>query len=338
MVFSSLLFTFYFLPTVLFLYYLAKERYRNYILLIASLLFYAYGGPRFVLVMIASILINYTLAFLIRRQKERGVLRSARWGLGIAAADIGLLFVFKYLGFSVRLIDRIVKVGLPVVDIALPIGISFFTFQALSYVIDVYRGDVQVQRDPFALALYISFFLQLIAGPIVRYSFVEEQITHRRCTLEKFGDGGRRFLLGFSKKVLLANNLAVVSDGIFGLGERIPMADPLLLWIGSISYSLQIFYDFSGYSERTLDCEVDPAVEDPSNYRTETYEAWHLGSRGQRTGSKLIDRMRSSCSIMWIMHWIQGFYQGIPRAAQASDGITGFVTGPIRRSSSGPVR
>ncbi len=253
MVFSSLIFTFLFLPVTLGLYYLAKEPYRNYLLLAASLLFYAYGEPRFVFVMVGSIAVNYGLALGITDARAAGRPRLARAAFVIAiAANLGLLFVFKYLGFAARLVNGLPGLALPVPQIALPIGISFFTFQALSYVIDVWRGTVPVQKNPFYLALYISFFPQLIAGPIVRYASVEEQLRSRRTTPALFAAGVDRFFLGFGKKVLLANNLALVAQAAFDLGPAVTGANPLLLWLGSVCYTLQIYYDFSGYSDMAI--------------------------------------------------------------------------------------
>ncbi len=250
MVFASLVFTFYFLPAVLILYFLAKDEFKNGILLAASLLFYAYGEPKYVFVLIASIVLNHFLALRIGRIRNSGG-RQAKGLLVLAVVlNIGLLFVCKYLGFTVTVINDLLKTRIAPPAVPLPIGISFFTFQILSYVIDVYRGTVGAQEDLFSTALYISFFPQLIAGPIVRYGTVEKQLARRKHTAEDFAEGGKRFLLGFSKKVILANNLAVVSKEIFAM---IPSeTDPLLLWLGSVCYTLQIFYDFSGYSDMAL--------------------------------------------------------------------------------------
>jgi len=251
MVFSSLLFTFIFLPIVMILYFLAKDKYRNYILLIASLLFYSYGEPRFVFVMLGSIIINYGLAMAIAKVEEKDRKISAKSLLILdVVINIGILFIYKYLDFSMVVMNRLFHVDFQRFSIALPIGISFFTFQAMSYVIDVYRGTVKVQKNPLYVALYISFFPQLIAGPIVRYSTIEEQITNRSCTLEGFAAGGKRFMLGFAKKIILANNLAVIATEIFSMD--VTNTNPAILWLGSICYSLQIFYDFSGYSDMAI--------------------------------------------------------------------------------------
>lgn len=289
MVFSSLLFTFFFLPVILLLYFIAKDNYKNYILLAASLLFYAYGEPEFVFIMLLSIIINYGLALGISRSRENDKLLLTKILLSLAVFfDIGLLFIFKYLDFSIRLANRLLGTSLQIVGIALPIGISFFTFQALSYVIDVYRGTVPAQKNPFYLALYISFFPQLIAGPIVRYSTIVDQIIARKHTLYGFGEGIRRFFLGFCKKIILANNLSIVASGIFGMSDSIPAVNPLVLWLGAISYSLQIYYDFSGYSDMAIGLGRMFGFEFEENFNypyisksiAEFWRRWHI-SLGQ---------------------------------------------------------
>ena len=235
MVFSSLLFTFIFLPLVTGLFYLSKEKYRNYVLLVASFLFYAYGEPEFVYVMLLSILINYCFALLVNRANTAGQKNQAKLCLFLdVALNLALLFVCKYLYFAISIGNALFQKELPMADITLPIGISFFTFQALSYVIDVYYERVNVQKNPLYIALYISFFPQLIAGPIVRYHSIEEQITKRVYSVNKFGEGTQRFLLGFCKKILLSNHLAVVAEGIRGMDVH--TASPSLLWLGSICY------------------------------------------------------------------------------------------------------
>ncbi|SEM26145.1 alginate O-acetyltransferase complex protein AlgI [Butyrivibrio sp. ob235] len=280
MVFSSLIFTFFFLPVVLILYYLAKDKYRNYILLIASLYFYSYGEPQFVFVMVGSILCNYLMALLVDKFKGKSL---ARVFMAIAAVlNIGILFIYKYLDFAIDISNNLFRSQFKAVGIVLPIGISFFTFQALSYVIDVYRGVVKVQKNPLFVALYISFFPQLIAGPIVRYSTIEEQIGHREHTVELFADGARRFMLGFCKKVILANNLALVAQGAFSCDVK--EANILYLWLGSICFSLQIFYDFSGYSDMAIGLGKIFGFKFEENFNypyisksvTEFWRRWHI--------------------------------------------------------------
>lgn len=251
MLFSSVVFLFYFLPVVLVLYYLCRKctPVKNGILLAASLFFYAWGEPWFVLVMVASILGNYFLALLVDVYRER---KSAKFIVVLAVIlNIGLLFVFKYLDFFIRNINMAAGKELPLTNLALPIGISFFTFQALSYVVDVYRGQGGVQKNPFYVALYIAFFPQLIAGPIVRYSTIDEQIRSRRETWDKFSVGVCRFIAGLGKKVLLSNNFAIVADRIFDNYQMGGMP-VTLAWVGSIAYTMQILFDFSGYSDMAI--------------------------------------------------------------------------------------
>ena len=284
MVFSSLLFTFIFLPIVLLLYFIAQNRYRNYILLISSLLFYAYGEPKFVLVMVGSILLNYGIGILIDIFKKNKPDRAKIILLLGIVVNMGLLFVYKYLDFSITVINKILPHDLAIKNIVLPIGISFFTFQALSYVMDVYWDKVKVQRNLGHLMLYVSFFPQLIAGPIVRYSTIEQQIVCRKHTVEGFGEGCRRFFLGFIKKVLLSNNLSVIGIEVFGMREEIATVNPLLLWLGAICYSLQIYYDFSGYSDMAIGLGKMFGFEFEENFDypyisksvTEFWRRWHI--------------------------------------------------------------
>lgn len=287
MVFSSLYFSFFFLPFVVMLYYLAKEKYRNYILLIASLYFYSYGEPKFVFVMIGSIIANYGIAIWINKEKSKRKYFYARSLLVFdVILNIGILFMFKYLDFAITISNTLLKTAFSLRNIVLPIGISFFTFQALSYVIDVYRGTVKVQYNLLYLALYISFFPQLIAGPIVRYSTIADQIMNRVCTLDKFAEGVRRFFLGFGKKVILANNLSVLVGEISY--QDVATTNPLILWIGSICFSLQIFYDFSGYSDMAIGLGKIFGFDFEENFNypyisksvTEFWRRWHI-SLGQ---------------------------------------------------------
>ena len=285
MVFSSTVFTFLFLPVVLALYYLAKERYRNAILLAASIFFYAYGEPYFVFIMLASVLLNYLSALLVDRY--RGSRKAAVLLAADIALNLGILFIFKYLDFSIRVIDSVFKRDLAPIGIALPIGISFFTFQAMSYVIDVYRGTAPVQKNPLNVALYISFFPQLIAGPIVRYNTIAKQIEERTCSVEMFGEGAKRFMTGFGKKVILANNLALVAEEAF---RQTDFASGTLAysWLGAIAFSLQIFYDFSGYSDMAIGLGKMFGFEFLENFDypyisasvTEFWRRWHM-SLGQ---------------------------------------------------------
>ncbi len=248
MVFSSLTFLCIFLPVVLALYYLLPTlRIRNILLIAVSLLFYAYGEPVYVLLMIASIIINYIFGRLLGTENKK----KRQWILAIAVViNIGLLMVFKYLDMMVQTVNQLCGSEIPLVGLALPIGISFFTFQALSYVIDVYRREVEPQKNLWNVMLYISFFPQLIAGPIVKYHDIQEQIDNRNTDVKEIAEGLRRFIIGLSKKVLISNTMAVTADALFaaGAGEL----NILSAWIAAIAYMLQIYFDFSGYSDMAI--------------------------------------------------------------------------------------
>ena len=216
MVFSSTTFLFLFLPIVLIAYYnpiFKSLPFKNAVLIVSSIFFYAWGEPVYVLLMLGSILVNWALGLAV--DKNRGN-KKGRAALTVSViVNIGMLFVFKYLTFTLENINLLFHTSLDTLNITLPIGISFFTFQAMSYVIDVYRGNGNVQKNPCNVALYISFFPQLIAGPIVRYQTIADQIKERHENFDQFTDGVYRFMIGFVKKVLIANNAAIVADGIF---------------------------------------------------------------------------------------------------------------------------
>lgn len=242
MIFSSASFLFAFLPCVAIVYYLLRSRTaRNVFLTLVSLFFYAWGEPWFVLVMLLSIVINWFIALRIGAGEHKKA-----WLVVGLVCDLGLLAVFKYLGFLMENVNWIFHLSLPVPQIVLPIGISFFTFQAISYIIDVYRGDGRVQKNLMNVCLYISFFPQLIAGPIVRYQTFDDQITTRRETLDDFCEGVRRFIVGLAKKVLLANNLAALADTAFAM--KTTELSLVGTWLAAASYMLQLYFDFSGYS------------------------------------------------------------------------------------------
>ena len=260
MVFSSVTFMFLFLPLTLAGHYALPARWRNGWLLAASLVFYAWGEPRYVFLMLAGILLNYLFGLGISRAGQAGRPGAKKAWLALAVGyNLLALFFFKYAHFAATLVDGALGTHLAQMAllgrVALPIGISFFTFQILSYVIDVYRGKVAVQRDLSKLALYIALFPQLIAGPIVRYADVAAQIDRRTITFEKAYGGVLRFAQGFVKKVLLSNTAAAVANYVFdeaaGLypGGRAPA---ILAWAGIAAYALQIYFDFSGYSDMAI--------------------------------------------------------------------------------------
>lgn len=245
MVFSSFVFLSVFLPVVLILHSAIKNQtIRNGLLLAESLLFYTYGEPVYIILMIASALYNYFFALLLSKYQKKVFLVLA------IVVNIGVLCAFKYTDFLLASLNTAFGLSLPLPEISLPIGISFFTFQALSYVIDVYRGEVRVQKNYAKLLLYISLFPQLIAGPIVRYQDIEQEINHRTVNLQQTAFGLRRFIVGLSKKVLIANAMGVAADYVFNCGAT--NINVLAAWIGAIAYLMQIYYDFSGYSDMAI--------------------------------------------------------------------------------------
>ena len=247
MLFSSMIFLWLFLPIILIVNRFLRIKQQNLFLLLASLFFYAWGEPKYVLLMLFSIFINWGSGMILNAFPAYK--KMILW-ISIFL-NLGLLGYFKYLGLFVRTVNHLFGADrLRQPDIALPIGISFFTFQALSYVIDVYRGECKAQKNIFDLALYISFFPQLIAGPIVKYKDVNEQITNRTVTLEKTAEGIRRFIYGLAKKVLISNILAQGADMIFALDMQ--EMTGTLAWTATFLYTFQIYYDFSGYSDMAI--------------------------------------------------------------------------------------
>ncbi len=245
MVFSSTVFLFVFLPAVFVLHQLMPNRVaKNALLTLASLVFYAYGEPVVVLLMLLSAFVNYALARLLSHTPRRVFLVLA------VVLDLGTLFLFKYLGFFAQVLGDVTGLPIPVPAIRLPVGISFFTFQALSYVIDVYRGTCAAQKRFGKVLLYISFFPQLIAGPIVKYHDIAAEIDDRTVTPAGCAAGLRRFTCGMAKKLLIANVMAVAADTIFALDMSLINAP--VAWLGGISYTLQIYFDFSGYSDMAI--------------------------------------------------------------------------------------
>lgn len=252
MLFSSPLFLYLFLPITLLGYYLINPKIRNYWLLSASIIFFAWGGITFTFILLGSILLNYIFGILI--EKKRDTYQAKLWVFIGISTNIAILAIFKYTNFLVHnLNDLLGIVSIPLIpqtNIVLPIGISFYTFHSLSYLIDIYHRKTAAQRNFFDLSLYITMFSQLIAGPIIRYSDVESQLRGRTHTAEKFANGIERFLIGLGKKVLLANTFAKIADQIFATNP-LDLGAPLA-WLGIICYSLQIYCDFAGYSDMAI--------------------------------------------------------------------------------------
>lgn len=281
MVFSSVTFLFIFLPVLLALYFLVPKVLRNIIILIASLIFYAWGEPIYIVLMALSILLNYVCGLdlqykLSERHKARG---SLIFGIVV---NLLLLGFFKYYGFLMDSLNDILSVNIPYRELALPIGISFYTFQAISYLIDIYRKEVRAQKNILHFAMYISMFPQLIAGPIVRYTDIEKQIKHRTLTMQKFGQGAERFILGLAKKVVIADTMGRVFNEISGL--QMGSFSVLTAWVGCISYAFQIYFDFSGYSDMAIGLGKMFGFEFRENFRypytalsiTDFWRRWHI--------------------------------------------------------------
>ena len=252
MLFSSMIFLWLFLPLVFCSYYLIDKRFKNILLLISSIIFYAWGGVSYSLIMLSSIIINYIFALLIDKAIEDNNLKNKKIYLALCIIiNLSILGYFKYTNFIISIINSLSQNKIiELTNIVLPIGISFYTFQALSYVIDVYRGHNKAQKNIFNLALYISFFPQLIAGPIVKYHDIENQILNRNESLENIFYGIKRFIYGLSKKVILANMFALSCDEI--LKQPTDELGTALVWCASVLHTLQIYYDFSGYSDMAI--------------------------------------------------------------------------------------
>ena len=251
MVFSSLLFLFRFLPVVLVLYFAVPRRWKNLILLLVSLVFYAWGEPVYVLLMAVSIMVTWLGGLLVDRFKNAGKSRAAKASLIVSVGiGLGFLIFFKYTGFLLRTVSSLSGWRGTIPAIALPIGISFYTFQTISYIIDVYRGNAGVQKNIISYGAYVTMFPQLIAGPIVQYRTIDTQLRSRRETAEEFAEGVNRFIVGLGKKVLLANNAGALWDGVRTLeAAGIPMVDA---WIGLAAFTFQIYFDFSAYSDMAI--------------------------------------------------------------------------------------
>lgn len=251
MVFSSITFLFAFLPAVLLAYYISPKAVKNLILMLFSLLFYAWGEPKYILVMLTSIIVGYTMGILTDDFKKANKIKQAKIATALSiTVNLGILFFFKYIGFFTENINNVPGIDIKPLNIALPIGISFYTFQILSYAIDVYTEKAKVQKNIINLATYITLFPQLIAGPIVRYETVAEELDNRRENIDDFGEGAKRFIIGLGKKVLIAN----VASEIFEQLSSLPAGENsvALSWICAIAFSLRIYFDFAGYSDMAI--------------------------------------------------------------------------------------
>ena len=278
MLFSSIPFLYYFLPLVLLFYFAVPKALKNTVLLLFSLAFYAWGEPMYVFLMIATVGVNYLLGLLI--EKFRGRMLSKIFVILSVTLSLGVLGYFKYADFFIENFNAVTGLSVKFLGIALPIGISFYTFQILSYTVDVYRGDVRTQKNPITLGAYIALFPQLIAGPIVRYSDVEKQLNERTHSVDKFSLGVRRFIFGLSKKIILANTLGELCEAFHMANDK----SVLFYWLFVISYMLQIYFDFSGYSDMAIGLGKMLGFDFMENFRypfisrsvSEFWRRWHI--------------------------------------------------------------
>ena len=276
MLFTSISFLYYFLPALIIIYFITPKKYKNIILLIASLLFYFYGEPKYVFLMILEIIIAYIGAILIDKYKNQ----SKNILIITLFIHVFLLIIFKYTDFIIQTINDISNANIKLLNIALPIGISFYTFQIISYIIDVYNGKVKVQRNIIKLATYVSLFPQLVAGPIVRYQTVEKELDNRVHSFNNFAYGIRRFSVGLAKKVLIANALGELCSKASATSEE----TVVFFWIFGISYMLQLYFDFSAYSDMAIGLGRIFGFHFPENFNypyisksiTEFWRRWHI--------------------------------------------------------------
>ena len=283
MVFSTPLFLFYFLTLVLLVYYVTPVRFRNVILLIASLFFYYWGEQRYTVIMLLSTVIDYTHGLMVHRCKEKGNDRGARFAVASSVFfNLAILFFFKYWDFAARSLQTVGIGFLPVLNISLPIGISFYTFQTMSYTIDVYRGDSKVQKNILNFGTFVTLFPQLIAGPIIKYKDLDEQLGCRGHSVDRFASGVWRFVVGLSKKLLLANNLGQLWDVFKATpGEELTLVGA---WLGVVAFAFQIYFDFSGYSDMAIGLGRMFGFEFMENFNypyisksiTEFWRRWHI--------------------------------------------------------------
>ena len=280
MVFSSVVFLFYYLPVVLAVYYLTPRKYRNLWLFAVNLVFYGWGEPIYILLMIFSVSLNYASGLLVARFRANDR-KKAKTVLTVnTAVNLLLLVIFKYTDLLVNTLNQVLGTSLPAPGLALPIGISFYTFQSMSYPIDVYRGDAQPQRNFIQFGTFVSLFPQLIAGPIVRYKDIADQLDERRENMAQFSAGVQRFVIGLGKKVLLANNIGVLWDQYAAAPERTVVG----AWLGAVAFSLQLYFDFSGYSDMAIGLGRMLGFEFLENFHypyisrsvTEFWRRWHI--------------------------------------------------------------
>ncbi len=318
MIFSSIPFLYYFLPIVLILYFAAPKILKNAVLLLASLIFYGWGEPKYVFLMLTTVMLGYGFGILIEKFRGRAASKVFLI-LSVLSSLAGLLY-FKYADFFIGNVNAVTGLSIPFLRLALPIGISFYTFQILSYSVDVYRGEVAAQKNPLHLATYVALFPQLIAGPIVRYSDVARDLTGRRHSIQKASDGITRFVIGLAKKILIANTLGQIGEAFLASTEL----SVLYYWLFAFSYMLQIYFDFSGYSDMAIGLGKLFGFEFLENFNypfisrsiSEFWRRWHisLGSWFRDyvyipLGGNRVKRGRMLLNI-FVVWFLTGFWHG----------------------------
>ena len=321
MVFSSLLFLFIFLPIFLAIYFILPKKLRNFILFIGSLMFYAWGEPIYVSIMIFSTVLDYSCGRIIDSFREHKLIPKLGLCLSLVG-NLGMLGFFKYSDFFITNVNNVFGTGWELLQIALPIGISFYTFQTMSYTIDLYRGKIDVQKNLISFGAYVSMFPQLIAGPIVTYATVEKELNNRSVTFERFGHGAIRFIEGLGKKVLIANNIGLLWDQML----KTPINELSIVgaWLGAISFGLQLYFDFSGYSDMAIGLGHMLGFHFPENFNypyiaksvSEFWRRWHMTLTGWfreyvyiPLGGNRVSKPRFYLNIL-IVWFLTGFWHG----------------------------
>jgi len=318
MVFSSIAFLYYFLPVFLIIYFIVPDKFKNIILLLFSLAFYAYGEPVYIIIVMISVLSSFINGLLIEKYFESKIKRL--FLIIDICVSLGFLAYFKYTDFFIANINNLFNSNLSLLHIALPVGISFYTFQTISYTIDVYKGEVKAQRNFIKLATFVSKFPQKVAGPVVRYSEVEKELTKRTHSFENFSLGMRRFIIGLAKKVILANNFGLLYDIFLGVGDR----SVAFYWLAGLAFMLQIYFDFSGYSDMAIGLARMLGFKFAENFNypyiaksiTDFWRRWHISLSSWfkdyiyiPLGGSRVSKIKALRNIM-IVWLITGFWHG----------------------------
>ena len=321
MVFSSIMFIFRFLPIMFIIYYLTPNKFKNLSLLILSLVFYSWGEPKYFIIMLLSIGVDYSISIFIEKYREKKIITKVLLFCSLIF-NLGMLILFKYLNFFIENINLVLGTSLSLIYLTLPLGISFYTFQTMSYTIDVYRGKIKAERNIINFGAYVCLFPQLIAGPIVKYSEIKNELKNRKIKVNQVEEGITEFIIGMGKKVLIANNIGLLWNEIQELG--ISCVSTPLLWLGVIAFSFQIYFDFSGYSSMAIGLGKMLGFDFPENFNfpyisrsiTEFWRRWHitLGSWFKEyvyipMGGNRLGKNRTILNL-FIVWFLTGFWHG----------------------------